>query len=235
MKKIATIILLTWGFAHAAYSQAVPDSVRNMEMVQWNVNHYARVYQTARGINDLKAAKEALLHIVVEIPQNDSLLFELGKVYFQLQEYAPASVCLNEIVKAYPDQLAAVEMAAISYENLGANKEALEMYESLYLNNDGFSILYKMVLLQFDLERFTEAMTNIDIMMDRPESKENKVPLMTTENQQKEYPMTALLLNLKGLIKMEQNENEAAKSFFEEALKIAPDFASAKEHLEQVK
>ncbi len=234
MKKIYSVIIILVCFSIQANAQKI-DSVRIMEMRQWNVNHYAKVYQTARGLNDLPAAKEALLNILVEVPTNDSILFELGKIYFQMQQYGPAVVVMEDIIKSYPDQLTALEMAAVSYENLNATREAVDKYEKLYLESGSANILYKLVLLQYELERFGEALTNINALMTNPEIETNMVPLLTTDNSQKEYPFKALLLNLRGLIKIGQNNNEGAKADFQESLKIAPDFASAKEHLNNIK
>lgn len=237
MRKIYLILIVALssitGFN--ANAQQGMDSVKLMEMKQWSVNHYARVYQTARGLNDMEAAKGALLNILVEIPTNDSILFEVGKLYFQMEQYGPSVVVMEDIIKKYPDQLTALEMAAVCYENLGAAREAVEKYEKIYLETDNANILYKLVLLQYELERFGEALTNVDMLLLKPEIEESKVPLLTTDNTQKEYPFKALLLNLKGLILIGQNNNDEAKTNFEEALKIAPDFASAKEYLEKVK
>ncbi len=202
------------------------------KMATFAVNHAMKVYQTARSLNDVSAAKEALLDILVEVPQNDSIVFELGTLYFQLQMYQSSAVCAAEVLKKNPDNVGAIELAAVSYENLGAEQRALDNYEKLFLKTDDFNALYKASLFQYNLGRYKEADTNIDILLARKESDEIQFPIMTTSNEQKDYPIKALLYNIKGLIKVEQGNNAEAKVNFQKALEIAPDFAAAKEYLE---
>ena len=61
------------------------------------------------------------------------------------------------------------------------------------------------------------------------------IPLLTTENVQKDYPIKVVLYNIKGLIQKEQGNIDEARANFEKALELAPDFATAKEYLESLK
>lgn len=216
-----------------AQNSAAPDSAV-MKHAQYTVNHHARVFQAAMGLNDYNAAKDALLNILVEIPQNDSILFELGSLYFQMQQYASAVTCVAELTKKYPDHLGALEIAAISYENLEVTDKAIASYEALYLQTDDFQPLYKLALLQYELERYTESFTNLELLIARPEAEEAKVPVLTTANNQKPYPLRLVLLNLQGLIKKTQGDIDKARELFTSVLKEAPDFASANENLESL-
>ena len=202
------------------------------KIAQWTVDHNIRVYQAAMGINDILAAKNALLDILVEIPKNDSLLFELGKIYFQLKQYSSAGICAQEVLKSFPDNLGALEMAAISFENIGANEQAVTNYELLYMKTDNFQSLYKVALLQFDLERYIESYNNLKTLVERKESDEIQIPSITVDNVQKNYPVKVVILNLMGMIKRDNGELDEAKRLFNEALKLAPDIASVKENIE---
>ncbi|MDH5381253.1 MAG: hypothetical protein OEW75_10400 [Cyclobacteriaceae bacterium] len=202
---------------------------------QWSINHSYRVYQIALGLNDMDAAKGALLEILVEIPKNDSILFDLASIYFQTQNYVSAATCAQEVLKSMPNHLGALEISAISYENIGVNDRAVSSYEKLYLNTDDYATLYKTTLLQYDLKRYNEALVNVDILLSRKESDEAKLPLITTGNEQKEYIIRVVLLNLKGMIKLELGDKVAAEKSFKEAIALAPDFAGAVENLQALK
>jgi len=235
--KALNIIMIMWMFLTAGQSLAQENDETkkaNARIAQWNVDHKIRVYQAALGINDIVAAKNALLDILVEIPKNDSLLFELGKIYFQLKQYSSSAICAQEVLKSYPGNLGALEMAAISYENIGANDQAATNYELLYLKTDDFQSLYKVALLQFDLERYIESYNNLTILSQRKEADEIQIPSITVNNLQKNYPVKVVILNLMGMIKKENGEIEEAKKLFNEALKIAPDIASVKENLDDL-
>ena len=208
-----------------------PPSEREIEIAQWNVDHNLRLYQAAIGLNDLNSAKGALLNVLVEIPKNDSLLFELGRIYFQLQEYASAALCAQEVLKSFPDNIGALEMAAISFDNIGAKDKAANNYELLYLKTDNFQSLYKTALLQFDLERYKESYNNLSILSGRKEADELTIPALSTANVQKNYPVKVVILNLMGMIKKDEGDKDEAKRLFNEALKISPDIASVNENL----
>ena len=100
MKNVLVACLLCGVFA-VGYSQ----EKENIEMnpAQFSVNHAYRVYQAALSLNDLESAKGALLDILVEIPQNDSILFNLAQIYFELQNYSGAAACASQVIKSSPN------------------------------------------------------------------------------------------------------------------------------------
>jgi Tfp pilus assembly protein PilF len=97
-------------------------------------------------------------------------------------------------------------------------------------------VLYKMAFLQYDLKRFNEAITSIDILLTNKEVEASKVTFNDAENKPKEYPMTVALLNLKGLAVLDHlGDKAASKKLFDQALATAPDFVLAKQNLNKVK
>jgi len=194
-------------------------------------NHHAKTYQLALRYNDYQTAKDALYDLFVENPNNDSILFSLSNIYFQMQQYASAALTANDIIARNPDHLGALEISATSLENLGARDKALDAYESLYLKSDDVQVLYKIAFLQFELQRYAESLTNADILLGKKELDGLTVVFNTEDQKQKEYPIKVALHNLKGSIYKAQNNNEKAKEFFQKALEIAPDFKLAKDNL----
>ncbi len=194
-------------------------------------SHYARTYQAALRYNDYGVAKQALYSLLVENPQNDSILYSLSLLYIQSQQYASAVLSANDILAVKSDHTGALEIAAISYENLGLKDKALDNYETLYLNTDDYQTLYKIAFLQFDLSKYTEAKTNVDILMTKKETEELKSVYTLANNEQKEFPIKVALLSLKGMILKAEGDKDGAKKHFDDALAIAPDFELAKENL----
>ena len=197
--------------------------------------HYARTYQAGIRYNDYNVAKHALINILVENPQNDSILYSLSLLYYQMQNYTSAALTARDVIASNPDNTGALEIAAVSYDNIGAKDKALESYESLYLKTDDFQILYKISFLQYELKNYTESMTNADILLGKKEAEELQAVYNQADGSQKEYPIKVALINLKGLISTEKGDKVAAKSFFEQALKLAPDFQLAKDNLAELK
>ncbi|MTI22572.1 tetratricopeptide repeat protein [Fulvivirga sp. RKSG066] len=197
-------------------------------------SHYAFKYQAALRYNDYRVAKDALYSLLVENPQNDSILYSLSALYFQMQQYASAALTSNDLVTRNENHIGGLEVNANSLEQLGAKDKALDKYESLYLLTDEVQVLYKIAFLQYELGRYAESMTNADILLGKKELEEMSAVFQTTSSEQKEYPIKVALYNLKGLVYQEQGDKAKAKEFYNKALEIAPDFAMAKENLASV-
>ena len=197
-------------------------------------NHYAMTYQAGIRYNDYSVAKHALYNILVEYPQNDSILYSLSLLYFQTKQYASAALTAIDVIALNPNSIGAFEIAAVSFENIGALDKALQSYESLYLKTDDFNALYKMTFIQFDLEKYGECKINVDILLSKKEADELKTTFLASDKTEKEYLIKIPLINLKGLIAEAEGNKPAAKVFFEQALKLAPDFQMAKDNLARV-
>jgi tetratricopeptide (TPR) repeat protein len=198
------------------------------------VDHYSRAYVTAIRMNDYDVAKDALFNLWVANPANDSILFSLSYLYLEMGKDPSAIISSQELLKRNPRHSGAHEISAIAFENLGLKDKALESYEQLYLATDDPATLYKMAWLQFELKKYSESKTNADIMLGRKDLEEATVYFTLSDGSEKEFPIKTALLNLKGMVAREEGDKVNAKKFFEEALKVSPDFTTAKENIAQL-
>lgn len=202
------------------------------------VEHYSRKYSIATRWGDYDEAKDALYDLIAEYPSNDSLIFALAYFYFENQKYANVAVVCNDLLARNSRSGPALELAAVSYENLGIKEKSLQSYESLYLLTSNSATLYKMASLQYDLKRYGEALTNSDILLTKPGIDSLNVQYTDVKDNKetpKEHPLKAALYNLKGLAYKAQGETANARKSFEEALKIDPKFEAAKQNLATLK
>lgn len=198
--------------------------------------HFYKKYVTAIQWSDYDVAKDALYDLIMENPQNDSLIFSLAYYYYENQKYASAVLVSQQLLARNPKNTAALEISAVGYEVMGVPDRSLQNYESLYLLTNNIGTLYKMSFLQFDLKRYAECLASIDALLANKDIDTVKVAFNDVENKPKEYSMKVAVLNLKGLAVQEHlGDKEAAKKLFEEALAIAPDFVLAKQNLAKVK
>jgi len=198
-------------------------------------NHYMSIYQKGIKYNDYNIAKESLYGLLVIKPENDSLLYTLAFLYYDAQKYASSILVCMDLIKLQPNNLGAIEIMAISYENLGLKEKSLESYEKLYLKNtDNTNALYKMAFLQFNLNRFEECKTNIEILLQKKQIDEIKLVFSFEQDKQKEFPMRISILHLKGLLQEQTGDIQGAKKSYEEALALAPDFKYAKDNLDAI-
>jgi len=198
--------------------------------------HFYKKYITALQWSDYDVAKDALYDLIIENPQNDSLIFNLAYFYYENQKYPSSVLVSQQLLARNPKNIPALEISAIGYEYMGVPERSLQNYESLYLLTNNINTLYKMSFLQFDLKRFAECLASIDILLANKDVDTTKVVFNDAANKQKEYAMRVSVLNLKGLAVQEHlGDKEAAKKLFGEALAIAPDFVMAKENLAKIK
>ena len=191
------------------------------------------VYELSKKYADLSVAKNSLYNLLALDPTEVSLLDSLAFMYFEYQQYTSCLLVCLDIVRANPEHIAALEMSAVSYENLGLKDKALTAYESIYLRNSNIYTLYKIANLQLDLRRYGESMTNVNILLEKEETKEAKMPI-STQAGSSEISLEAAVYNLKGLVELRSDDTEAAKVSFEKALSIEPEFAVAKNNLEDL-
>lgn len=217
-------------------SQTEPQVNLKKEELSPLSTHFYNKYVTALQWNDYDVAKDALYDLIVENPQNDSLIFNLAYYYYENQKHVSAVLVCQQILKTNPKNATALEISAVGYETMGVADRALQSYESLYLLTNNIGSLYKMAFLQSDLKRFTESLASIDILLSNKDIETAKVVFNDAENKPKQYAMKVAILNLKGLIQEEHfGDKIAAKKTYQEALAIAPDFGPAKHNLDKLK
>jgi tetratricopeptide (TPR) repeat protein len=197
--------------------------------------HFYKKYATAIQWNDYDVAKSALYDLIVENPQNDSLILNLAFYYYENQKYASSALVSQELLARNNKNAAALELSAASFEGLGVMDRALQNYESLYLATNNTATLYKMAFIQYQLKRFTECEATADILLAKKDIDAQKVSFTDSKNQAKEYPMKVPVLNLKGMLAQEAGDKVKAKGFYDQVLVLAPDFQAAKENLAKLK
>lgn len=231
----AGIFLMTVGQLALAQGQSAAQTQESNDIRQSMMYRMQRgIYHRAFKYGDINAAATALYNLCVMDPQNDSLLFVLGYLYFDNQKYLSATLTLTDVLMLNPDNIEALEMKALSLEQIGAFDRSLEDFESLYLKTNSSTYLYKVVIFQYRLKRYKEAKTNIDILLSKKEADELKIYIPGENDEQQEVIMRASLHNLKGMIAREEGNVTEAKKQFGIALEVQTDFYVAKVNLDEI-
>ncbi|MEM8896033.1 MAG: tetratricopeptide repeat protein [Bacteroidota bacterium] len=192
------------------------------------------IFENATLYNDPVVARTALYNMLALDPTNNDLLDSLAVFYFEYGQYASAAIVAKEAQNRNPENILALEIAAISFESLNIKDRALTEYESLFLKNNNTFTLYKIAFLQYDLERFNESNTSADILLRRKEVNEATVAFQRSDETQQSVPMSAAVYNLKGIIAVQQDKKDQAAEYFNKALEIVPDFELVQNNLKDV-
>jgi tetratricopeptide (TPR) repeat protein len=194
-------------------------------------DHWRNVFSVASKYGDFETAKGAVIHMMVLNENNIGLADTLANMYFEQQQFASCVLVCNDILDANPKYLPTLEMRAVSFENLGLKEKALPDYETIYLATNNLVTLYKIALIQRELNRFKESKTNLDIVIGDEKAAEINLIFADENNQQQEIPLNAAASNIKGLIEVSQSNTAEARKNFNKALELAPSFYLPKQNL----
>ncbi|MCB0488909.1 MAG: hypothetical protein KDC99_10550 [Cyclobacteriaceae bacterium] len=198
------------------------------------LEHYYKKYAMASRWNDTQVAKSALYDMIIRRPDSDSLIFTLAYMYFDGRQYAPAMLVSQELLARDSKNLAYLELSAASFEALGILDRSLQNYETLYLLSNNTMALYKIAFLQYDLKRYEEGLTNVDILLKKSDAETIKIGFNDTSNKPKDFSMKYAVLNLKGMLLQGKGDKAGAKKIYEDIIKQVPDFQPAVANLAEL-
>lgn len=229
MKNILfTLLTISLGLGSYTASAQEADS---LSFIDVDVRKNMAIYTLANQFNDPAVARMALYNILFFSNDQSAVLDSLALMYYDMNRLTSVALVTRENLKINPNNEVALELGAIALSQLGAKDQALDNYEKLFLKNNDSRTLYQVAFLQYELKRFEESATSVDILLKREDIDEMKMAFVKLDQTQQEVSMRAALLNLKGLLAQEKSDIEGAKSYFLEALKVAPGFEVAQANL----
>lgn len=197
--------------------------------------HYDRMFRQALNFGDIAVATEAIYGLYSLHPDSSALMDTLAALYFQRAAWPQVILVSTEIIAKNPANQAALELRAVANQSMGRAKEALEDYESLYGKTKNAYHLYEICALQFAMKRFGECEGSAQRLLSDPEVKDKRIDITMQDGRAQEVPLHAAVMNLTGVMFLEQGKSDAAKAAFEAALKAFPEFILAKGNLDALK
>lgn len=205
------------------------------KVTQQNYNLYKSVYKNALEINDLATAIQSIHAIKQLKPDEKTWGDTLTYLYFNVGMYYQSMLLADQILKENSEQEDMLEIRAISRQSLGMLREALEDYENLARKTEDIYFLYQVASIQYNLGRYGEAASNIDVLLSHPEVSQRQISITVDRQRTQEVPMNAAVLNMRGVIALEVNQPEAAKQSFQESLEVFPEFVLAQNNLKMLR
>ena len=231
MKTGIILILTMMSISIFSEVEAQNTDVRDSQLYKL----YQMKYVFGRKYNDMEVSKDALYSMIAMDPNDDSLKMVLCYYYFEGNQYASSLFVSLDLLSRHPDNSDALKINAMSYENMGVRDKAIDAYESLYLKTNEVDVLYQAALLQFELSRYNECKSSLDIVLKDPQAKAIKLKFARTETEQQEVTLESAAYNVMGMMEKQQGNMEEAKKNFEKALELEPEFELAAQNLKDVK
>jgi tetratricopeptide (TPR) repeat protein len=189
-------------------------------------------YQLAMRYNDFESAKGKLYSLIVRNPEDLRYPELLGSLYFENKMATSAALVALDILQVNDKSIGSLEIAAFSLEQLGALDRALPHFERIYLlTGDNFS-LYKSAFIQYNLKKYQEALNSLNTLSKNTKP-DDKIGFPISQTETQEIGMKAAAMNLKGMIYLDQGSKTEAKTAFEEAIQLEPNFSLALENLKK--
>jgi len=225
MQKITQQVLLTLVFTFLAFNfNAIAqndDAIKNAKTK----------YNRSIKYNDFQVAKNAIYDLMALEPNNFSYLDSLAYIYFEFNQFASAALVSRDALKRNPNNQNILQISAKSLDQLGALDQSLKMYQKLYTVSDDAYVLYEVIQKQYDLKKYDDAMINTELLLGKRIVDGSSVYAKDEAGNEIEVPFKAVIKNLQGMIARGQGNNESAKKYFNSALSLAPNYALAKENL----
>lgn len=187
-------------------------------------NPHTRVYARASALQDYQSAIYALHQMLLDDPENSFLQDSLAYMYARTGNTTSCLAWCDQCLQKRPNSLFILNLSSTLLESTGQFKKALSRLETLHQNTGSNYYRYKISSLQYELGRYGESLVNIESML-QDSSTLPELIMMSWDDSSTEVPMRAALLNLRGNLELQVNQEGKARKSFRKALKMAPDFA----------
>jgi len=192
------------------------------------------VLKQALKYNDESIAINSLYNIIAIEGKICVYKYSLAYLYFKERNFTSCFMVCTDILSIDGNKLNILEMQAVSLENLGAIDKAAQLYAKLVSKSNNNFHAYKLANLYFSSKKFDVAARAIQKALELKDDGSIKVTYAINKNYNQQVSLLAAISNLKGLIEFEQGNSELAKSSFQKAVELQPDFVLAKENLSAV-
>lgn len=222
------LVMVSFGASSQSAEIAAGDSI------PWEIRKQSFIYNTANLFNDPQVAKMALYNLIAENPSNPAIFDSLSLLYLRYQQPASAALVAQQSLQINSNNLFATRIAANAFDNLGVKDRAIPYYETLYLAENDLNTLYKIAFLQFEIQRYEEAITSIDIIMNNQASETSMIVFPTEDNKGQEVPLKVAAHRIKGMIEEAKGNDEEAKRLYLATLEMYPGFQIVQSQLQGV-
>lgn len=222
MKKLTTlIILLSFTSVFAQKKGAKTETPKT------DIN--LTIYKNALKYNDFQTAVYAAQSIVATEGENSTFKDSLALLYYNTNNAVSCHLMCKELLVKKPADQTLLELNAVCLSKIGSALDAIGAYETLFTVSKNRYHGYKLAQLQYEIKRLAESMITINTCLTKTEEiKKGTVAFKTEKGEAQEVPLDAAIYNLKGLVSYELKDETTAKASFDEALKLYPEFETAK-------
>lgn len=218
MKKVilftALIMGIITGFSQTKKGKSAESSKEEMEL---------GIYRQAIKYGDANVAISNLYILIAKHPEMISYKDSLASIYFQSGQYNPCLKVCSELIQTRSNDSNLLRMSAMCHQGMGMPVEAIADYDQVIKITKNIYDIYQKASLEYRIKRLQESKLNVEtVIKDAKET--DKIVLYIDQENKQTVPIRAAAYNLYGMIAKEFNDTASARFFFNEAIKIYPEF-----------
>lgn len=201
------------------------------QTVVTKTNQHLKVFNTAVTAGDGRTAATALNYYLSEQGENSPYADTLAMLYMQQGEIAQCYYWADKRLAVKKDDNTLLELKGICLDKMNQPKEAIDIFEKLFVKTQSPYHAYKLMELQYGIKRLAECL----ITAKAAEKLTYKPDYLMTYNFGQQTGRTYLeagVYNIHALALYDLDKKAEAKTYFEKALALDSSFALAKQNLE---
>lgn len=216
----------------------IPLLLLSMSLSAQNLDTHKKMFQNAIQLKDASSAIIAAQYIIAQEGWASTYVDSLAVLYYSAGNMVSCLAICEKILSQNPNRLDVLEVKGKSLLAQNRLFEAIEPYEKLFKSTNDISYGYTLAKLQYSGKRLMEALVTVNNALEikTPEGKADVKVVEPTDNRggTQSVVVKAALHNLRGLVVYDLNpkNNQIPLACFEEALKLEPAYALAKQNKE---
>ncbi|MGE0635548.1 MAG: hypothetical protein AB7P01_03850 [Bacteroidia bacterium] len=230
MSKIVVTCLLALVYSAQVFAQTTTN-IQTTDLA----NALKQKYALAQEINDVDAAKDALLQLLAVQPSDTVTLFNLLRIYFETKQYNISYRLSKKYLLQFRSNITLLDFYSRSCELLTKYSEALTGYEKMYLLTDDIYYQYYAANIEYTTRHYDQCLKRIEdgLAKKLPKSVMKVVVTFTigSAGETQQIDVFAAFNNLKGMLFAKTGRNSEAVLCYKKALEIEPNFVLAQENI----
>lgn len=225
-KKIAVALLfLSVVVADAQIKKQIPSKISNSHL---------KVFDLAIASGDVTTATTALNYYITEKGSDNVYADTLAMLYMQQGAFPQSYYWANKRLEKNPADNTLLELKAVALEKLQQPKQAIDIFERLFIKTQSPYHAYKLMELQYGIKRLNECLQTAE-QAEKLTYKPEYIMTYTAGQQTGRTYLQAGIYNIHALALYDLDKKAAAKTYFEKALMLDSTFVLAKQNLETLR
>jgi tetratricopeptide (TPR) repeat protein len=183
---------------------------------------------------DYATAAFAYNNILLKDSNNIEVKDSLARIYIRSGNYEGGLRLGEQVMAKKPENKKLLELVGIANEQMKFTDKSVANFNVLYKLTGDYVYLYKISAIYFDNNMFTKADSTIDLVLTGADTA-RKININLPDGTSQLVPIKAAAYNMKGAIAAEGlNDIKSGVKYFQDALKIAPEFSYPQLYLQRI-